>query len=175
MRFIPACAGNATSIGCRRWPPPVHPRVCGERYDLPPPLGTGDGSSPRVRGTHLCRLAGGQRIRFIPACAGNALATSSLAPAPPVHPRVCGEREGLIAAIAIIAGSSPRVRGTHRGIHLDGIFHRFIPACAGNASTPWRNAAAITVHPRVCGERGMLGKIELPIGGSSPRVRGTRH
>ena len=31
LRFIPACAGNAFAVAATSAPPPVHPRVCGER------------------------------------------------------------------------------------------------------------------------------------------------
>ena len=50
-RFIPAPAGN-TWIGVRSAKPkPVHPRACGEHVVLRNPANTGDGSSPRLRGT----------------------------------------------------------------------------------------------------------------------------
>ena len=71
-RFIPACAGNACSSASATAPPPVHPRVCGERLQglsIPP---WRSGSSPRVRGTPTPRPPRGRRGRFIPACAGNA-------------------------------------------------------------------------------------------------------
>ena len=33
-RFIPACAGNGSSVRARASTAPVHPRVCGERFGL---------------------------------------------------------------------------------------------------------------------------------------------
>ena len=51
-----------------------------------------DGSSPRVRGTHICGDLAAFSCRFIPACAGNAT----------------GQWPRCVA----LDGSSPRVRGT---------------------------------------------------------------
>ena len=51
-RFIPAYAGNAPPPNPPTYPPPVHPRVCGERV--------------------AAVKHGGWLFRFIPAYAGNA-------------------------------------------------------------------------------------------------------
>ena len=70
-----------------------------------------------------------------------------------VHPRVCGEHATGMESAAVVAGSSPRVRGTR-------------PASAW----AWWTSS---VHPRVCGEHaGGAGAGERAVG-SSPRVRGT--
>ena len=71
-RFIPAFAGNATCAGCWADWLPVHPRVCGERTIGMGSLAEFDGSSPRLRGTHLQSNLGSYGRRFIPAFAGNA-------------------------------------------------------------------------------------------------------
>ena len=112
-----------------------------------------------------------------------------------VHPRVCGELEALRLRAAGAVGSSPRVRGTRRG--LDGDDHvepvhprvcgelgalparlrmrrRFIPACAGNSQGSWQRPPSTPVHPRVCGELTRPQLAPRDVGGSSPRVRGTR-
>ncbi len=51
---------------------------------------------------------------------------------------------------------------------------RFIPACAGNTQKNFVWFACVTVHPRVCGEHVLHIVQFLFLGGSSPRVRGTR-
>ena len=91
-RFIPACAGNAPGVNQYLNQKAVHPRVCGERVNAVVSAPDEAGSSPRVRGTR--GQSGGvlNNRRFIPACAGNAWATSRAAEPPSVHPRVCGER-----------------------------------------------------------------------------------
>ncbi len=172
-RFIPACAGNAVCHPPLIFVSPVHPRVCGERGSSSSRASGAPGSSPRVRGTprrpsHACL-----RLRFIPACAGNALSIVARPLQITVHPRVCGERLLEITPREWLDGSSPRVRGTlHRPMHSQG-FCRFIPACAGNAHQPIRRNCLPTVHPRVCGERTQTPEILESYDGSSPRVRGT--
>ena len=153
----------------------VHPRVCGEHGGQHLVAEAVAGSSPRVRGTPLfASLVHGQ-FRFIPACAGNTHQLEHLALHQQVHPRVCGEHRHAHRHGRAQRGSSPRVRGTPNiHAHLIGIL-RFIPACAGNTGGGLSYIAWIPVHPRVCGEHFSPDRINGLAGGSSPRVRGTRH
>ncbi len=192
-RFIPACAGNAWMSRAISDESAVHPRVCGERgTPVEIPIAA-SGSSPRVRGTLESISKFLVAWRFIPACAGNAVARSrpacpwavhpacagnaltvaAMAATPAVHPRVCGERHSDGENLRPTGGSSPRVRGTqkHSGPCIN--IRRFIPACAGNADAARAMRPIMAVHPRVCGERGDLIRIGNPVIGSSPRVRGT--
>ena len=132
-RFIPACAGNANTSQTSASGLAVHPRVCGERIGAGRMILPSSGSSPRVRGTPLQDWPSRPRHRFIPACAGNAYHPHSPISSAPVHPRVCGERLSQQGAQPLLAGSSPRVRGTHLNFALHSANTRFIPACAGNA------------------------------------------
>ncbi len=93
MRFIPAGAGNTCKAASALGRGPVHPRGCGEHAAMERSEKITDGSSPRVRGTHVSKPLGIVLQRFIPAGAGNT---------PPALP---GE--------PAVLGSSPRVRGTH--------------------------------------------------------------
>ena len=174
-RFIPACAGNANNNDASPHPDPVHPRVCGERMAGAEHIFTSIGSSPRVRGTHEWFTPAKYLDQFIPACAGNADDSSQCRPARSVHPRVCGERFSTIEGQAAFTGSSPRVRGTRYGCGFRALCRRFIPACAGNALRVWVPCSMSAVHPRVCGERVTGVGSVLYVGGSSPRVRGTRY
>ncbi len=173
-RFIPACAGNATPFAPSCTPAAVHPRVCGERTPAGYINQISPGSSPRVRGTPPDCVFLYFRARFIPACAGNARSSTITTGPASVHPRVCGERKSGGRIRADQRGSSPRVRGTPEFEILDARPVRFIPACAGNAARQCRYASAATVHPRVCGERGVGLGVVVITAGSSPRVRGTR-
>ncbi len=92
----------------------------------------------------------------------------------PVHPRACGERVENIAAKITLAGSSPRLRGTHHRCNRVDARRRFIPAPAGNAQVPTPPLTRNTVHPRACGERATADLAGGPHAGSSPRLRGTR-
>ena len=90
-----------------------------------------------------------------------------------VHPRVCGERQSSGGLARDGCGSSPRVRGTPNEAAAIRFARRFIPACAGNATWHALPTTPRTVHPRVCGERITCAAWKKPVGGSSPRVRGT--
>ena len=107
--------------------------MCGERAAATFAAMMAGGSSPRVRGTPGIRQAAQYVRRFIPACAGNAIASSNPSGRKSVHPRVCGERFLRLPVSDLCSGSSPRVRGTpSRSARLIS-YSRFIPACAGNA------------------------------------------
>ena len=171
--IIPACAGNAQTT----FPPASyvsdHPRVCGERQDHCTPTTPPAGSSPRVRGTHICAYQYLPAPRIIPACAGNASKRMGRWRATADHPRVCGERKRGDHYPDHDGGSSPRVRGTRLVPRLVPRLVRIIPACAGNAcGEPWRETL-YPDHPRVCGERAMGAGERGLHRGSSPRVRGT--
>ena len=151
------------------------------------------GSSPRERGTPQRLVAVVADPRFIPARAGNAPSRARRAPTrrfiparagnavrcrpgghqAPVHPRASGERQGSPWACSCACGSSPRERGTPRARAGRGPHGRFIPARAGNASTPAAAFASTAVHPRASGERKETLGRTLNTGGSSPRERGT--
>ena len=106
--------------------------MCGEHPAIRRITKATRGSSPRVRGTQTRREQILDRLRFIPACAGNTVTLCTSQVLTSVHPRVCGEHTKLGAKNEEITGSSPRVRGTRQGKAYAKGEHRFIPACAGN-------------------------------------------
>ena len=130
------------------------------------------GSSPHTRGTRITPLPS-PKIRFIPACAGNAGSGVSSSSVSPVHPRMRGERSAGGRPAWACLGSSPHARGTRQGVPPLSEALRFIPACAGNAGTSPASTARHSVHPRMRGERGLVGVLKPPGGGSSPHTRGT--
>ena len=91
VRFIPAYAGNSNMTAWGVRVVTVHPRLRGElwhraiRYVL---LG---GSSPLTRGTQQKESFLSNRLRFIPAYAGNSSFSLNSALSPAVHPRLRGE------------------------------------------------------------------------------------
>ena len=111
--------------------------------------------------------------RFIPTCVGNAVVSTSLISCSPVHPHVCGERNGYRIYRFIPFGSSPRVWGTQLTPEQYRGYLRFIPTCVGNARQTAVYFQFDTVHPHVCGERGFWYRKCKEKGGSSPRVWGT--
>ena len=153
IRFIPACAGNATVGFAAAHNVPVHPRMCGERLTILQLKLDYLGSSPHVRGTHSQRCPRPSLRRFIPACAGNAGTYTVTMSADKVHPRMCGERAMRRSSLTITSGSSPHVRGTLLACLAGRPVVRFIPACAGNADRGQARPSGTAVHPRMCGER----------------------
>ena len=71
VRFIPAYAGNTDQSGRSGIFAPVHPRVCGEHTAPAGITDSGNGSSPRMRGTRMEKHIKHAQGRFIPAYAGN--------------------------------------------------------------------------------------------------------
>ena len=153
FRFIPAYAGNARRPADAIADHPVHPRMRGERLSVAVRLNSSSGSSPHARGTLDGMGQAGFLIRFIPACAGNAISGSS-------------------SAFSCF-GSSPHARGTQVSTVHPPISSRFIPACAGNASFDCASAYQQPVHPRMRGERGQVAQGGVGDAGSSPHARGT--
>ena len=152
-RFIPACAGNASSGSRPPGDAAVHPRMRGERAATETRETIDDGSSPHARGTHGVAEHRRKPYRFIPACAGNAPCPVGQHLVLPVHPRMRGERVSPGGRTRPTAGSSPHARGTQAGGKEWRKDDRFIPACAGNADGVSNGNDYWSVHPRMRGER----------------------
>ena len=128
-----------------------------------------------MRGTRQRRLEEAELNGIIPAYAGNTQLHVDQCQRAWDHPRVCGEHAGIDATVQDAAGSSPRMRGTHRGIEEFSKNHGIIPAYAGNTQSVGLYQALQRDHPRVCGEHIDDLAAERDTEGSSPRMRGTRH
>ena len=113
-------------------------------------------------------------MRFIPACAGNTDERRVQTRGRAVHPRVRGEHVTTTNGSQLVAGSSPRARGTPRQDSPAMPLRRFIPACAGNTGGLNTAPSGKTVHPRVRGEHIPAPSWTISENGSSPRARGTR-
>ena len=172
-RFIPACAGNTSSVQGWSSRRPVHPRVRGEHVTALTSIVFACGSSPRARGTPSSEFRRAHGYRFIPACAGNTSPGGGISVTATVHPRVRGEHRARPTSTVTPDGSSPRARGTLEDAGDILLVCRFIPACAGNTSPGGGISVTTTVHPRVRGEHEDGGCDVLCGGGSSPRARGT--
>ena len=131
------------------------------------------GSSPRVRGSRICKLFFRAAQGIIPAGAGLTAEKRLTDPTGRDHPRGCGAHYQLDISKRRSSGSSPRVRGSPadnvREVGSAGI----IPAGAG--LTGHRESTFLTHrdHPRGCGAHRDIFDLENLAEGSSPRVRGS--
>ncbi len=173
FRFIPTPVGNTMILTQNDRTTPVHPHACGEHRMDGFEKAMGDGSSPRLWGTHLLRRWRHRNVRFIPTPVGNTCGTTIHCVLDAVHPHACGEHYTRRMRQHQASGSSPRLWGTRYRTRIGCSAVRFIPTPVGNTS-PHRTARfSSTVHPHACGEhRGTPVRGFLHIG-SSPRLWGT--
>ena len=134
IRITPAYAGKSKSLPSLHIGSRDHPRVCGEKpqnQKTPPQL---IGSPPRVRG----KVSAGKILLhdggITPACAGKSYPPKRCAFDGGDHPRVCGEKQGLIARGDVHPGSPPRVRGKEHTDETPKGNLRITPACAGKSA-----------------------------------------
>ena len=100
------------------------------------PVGGVRGLSPRVRGNPDDSDPLTQRMRSIPACAGEPLPVGLVGVAVQVYPRVCGGTVGQYGQRQYSRGLSPRVRGNPLVCATMVKPMRSIPACAGEPPLP---------------------------------------
>ena len=152
-----------------------HPRACGEHRVAPAGRQGGEGSSPRLRGTQSERHRRRRGLGIIPALAGNTTHPNRATRAKWDHPRACGEHVMNTATDPLVVGSSPRLRGTHRGGRRSVVPTGITPALAGNTRCRPTRSRRAGDHPRACGEHRSSMSLHPAAVGSSPRLRGTRH
>ena len=152
----------------------VYPRVCGGTPGGPGSPRPPSGLSPRVRGNQHHGLGASQRLRSIPACAGEPRSRTAVKRTGTVYPRVCGGTTWVDLGETIYVGLSPRVRGNLSMRNTIVNAKRSIPACAGEPLSVVQRARLIPVYPRVCGGTCQLATASITSDGLSPRVRGNR-
>ena len=90
------------------------------------------------------------------------------------HPRGCGAHRVAKSGMAVLTGSSPRVRGSRELVAYFLYGSGIIPAGAGLTAEVANESASQRDHPRGCGAHTPPNDALKPITGSSPRVRGSR-
>ena len=113
-------------------------------------------------------------VRFIPAGAGNTLATGHPIFRGAVYPRWRGEHSYIWKQYYNICGLSPLARGTHSQDTKAKATPRFIPAGAGNTFFPGIHFPDRAVYPRWRGEHIFSLFAYTVNAGLSPLARGTR-
>ncbi len=111
---------------------------------------------------------------FIPARAGNTSQMFMFSFGPAVYPRSRGEHRVNWKSPPAPAGLSPLARGTLYRDNLRQDQSRFIPARAGNTSSPSARPLRMAVYPRSRGEHKPPFHFPPSKIGLSPLARGTR-
>ena len=109
--ITPACAGKSVPLRPLGVVARDHPRVCGEKHLAAAESARPSGSPPRVRGKVCTELLEALEKRITPACAGKSSRICIMRWIAWDHPRVCGEKTGLLDTRLQRQGSPPRVRG----------------------------------------------------------------
>ena len=129
-------------------------------------------SPPRMRGKVWLHQKPGRVPGITPAYAGKSQRTAFPVAGGQDHPRVCGEKCPNCGRKMKQQGSPPRMRGK--------VFARLIVFAAGGITPAYAGKSrrfaslydSIRDHPRVCGEKYSLEKVEKVAMGSPPRMRG---
>ena len=149
-----------------------HPRVCGEKSSRAVVSSFGGGSPPRMRGK-----GAHQPVRLLgrgitPAYAGKRWGRGVPSMRARDHPRVCGEKRARSRAVAVGAGSPPRMRGKGWRLSPCEPLRGITPAYAGKSKIVQALVHPVEDHPRVCGEKDAVGQGDEGLHGSPPRMRG---
>ena len=155
-RFIPAGAGNTSTLSITTDREPVYPRWRGEHWQNKHRGTRGAGLSPLARGTLDQAVLFFQRRRFIPAGAGNTPKEIASQLNLPVYPRWRGEHKIHIDKHRVCIGLSPLARGTQIWGAPLMKSKRFIPAGAGNTRQLVKLRQLLPVYPRWRGEHPAL-------------------
>ena len=151
--IIPARAGSSGRKNIRPFFFRDHPRACGEQFCAVVFADCWSGSSPRVRGAaDLARLVVGIQ-GIIPARAGSSHDIERHGILCRDHPRACGEQPASPPTMALLPGSSPRVRGAGAGLEQSRRHRGIIPARAGSRTCRASWSTGGRDHPRACGEQ----------------------
>ena len=132
------------------------------------------GLSPLARGTQACPHVVFRLSRFIPAGAGNSVASATTLVQIAVYPRWRGELYALIQRNNGTPGLSPLARGTPSVGAPHKRDRRFIPAGAGNSAWYFMVLNTVSVYPRWRGELRLEIEEVRTVTGLSPLARGTR-
>ena len=153
IRITPAWAGKSfaiVSFSLFYWD---HPRVGGEKTQIPTIRQRWKGSPPRGRGkAHELRTLP-RAIRITPAWAGKSGSSSSASCRKRDHPRVGGEKRTHSTVKSMKTGSPPRGRG--KEAEGDALLNAYgiTPAWAGKRWFQLIFVHCLEDHPRVGGEK----------------------
>ena len=170
--ITPAHAGKSVRHAASTPRSRDHPRVCGEKHQLPPFVQHFGGSPPRVRGKAHAAPWGVTTGGITPACAGKRPLNICWRRQKRDHPRACGEKPSAHFSTACCTGSPPHMRGKVILPALRKSQCRITPAHAGKRNGQDQPRSDRQDHPRTCGEKSLNLKNAFPTSGSPPHMRG---
>ena len=151
--ITPAWAGKSQRSAAVTFPSEDHPRVGGEKCGEFCKDFLGLGSPPRGRGKVKLLSLIGVTDRITPAWAGKSRRTVCGVFRPEDHPRVGGEKFGVVIRMIAAVGSPPRGRGKDKEEAHKIIDRRITPAWAGKSYPRPQCFSSPRDHPRVGGEK----------------------
>ncbi len=129
--ITPACAGKSICYYFQNIFTRDHPRMCGEKMSRTNFCASSLGSPPHVRGKVIIGKMNDEGARITPACAGKRIHGSMFVHYVKDHPRMCGEKKGMIKMLNADEGSPPHVRGKADNCNRHCYQNGITPACAG--------------------------------------------
>ena len=171
---IPACAGEAFTYTQAARQAEVDPRMRGGGWINGKLDECREGRSPHARGRLDTVKTEAEKIRSIPACAGEAVHLGTFVRLSGVDPRMRGGGENCFSSIKTLAGRSPHARGRLFPQGGSSNWIRSIPACAGEARSFAMGGVNTQVDPRMRGGGTGCGRYPVICRGRSPHARGRR-
>ena len=151
--ITPAYAGKSQAESCGCMIAADHPRVCGEKSNVPPWERLVLGSPPRMRGKGGIQDSSPPSVGITPAYAGKSGQVLYILPVYRDHPRVCGEKCIWGWYVSALVGSPPRMRGKGSDRNCTLVVDGITPAYAGKRRFRASSFSFAGDHPRVCGEK----------------------
>ena len=151
LRSIPARAGETLAEPGDEDEDEVYPRPCGGNAGNRDLAGGAGGLSPPVRGKRNDDKRGTVGGGSIPARAGETSTPPTAGLARGVYPRPCGGNCSSSRITSEYRGLSPPVRGKRELERGLGVWHRSIPARAGETRVGKGARGLAQVYPRPCG------------------------
>ena len=133
QRITPAYAGKSWLVAVPLPPVWDHPRICGEKSNVPPWERLVLGSPPHMRGKVHDLAFDALHDGITPAYAGKSGFCADLCRRHGDHPRICGEKSGGIGGISLEPGSPPHMRGKAHFNRRHRFSHGITPAYAGKS------------------------------------------
>ena len=135
--ITPAWAGKSHAVHSPSHGAGDHPRVGGEKAVPLPLTGNAPGSPPRGRGKGAWGVTSPDARRITPAWAGKSVVSVVIHCLHGDHPRVGGEKRGIVRCLSVLCGSPPRGRGK---------VCPAAPRCAATRITPaWAGKSVVSV------------------------------